>query len=189
MTPLISPRLTRFAADGGLGVAAEEHAVGEDDGAPAGALERVDDVEEEGVVAVLRRAGPRSRTGRTRRSPGRARSPGLERERRIGHDEVEPLELPVAVRAVERAGRRACCPAQISAVGLSWRIMFIRASAARRVVHLLAVDGEPARRPRRPPSAGASPSRSRVVDRLRPAGCRGPMPITFAMMRDTSAGV
>src|SRR5690606_33831145 len=44
-----------LAADGGLGVATEEDAVGEDDGGSAGRFERGDDVEEERVVALLGR--------------------------------------------------------------------------------------------------------------------------------------
>ena len=42
-------------ADVGLGAAAEQHAVGQNDRAFAGALERSEDVQQEGIVAVLRR--------------------------------------------------------------------------------------------------------------------------------------
>jgi hypothetical protein len=54
MMPLMSPRwirLRRMSAS----VAAEQHAVGQDDRALAGALERLDQVQQEGVVAVLGR--------------------------------------------------------------------------------------------------------------------------------------
>ena len=43
----------RGSADVGLGIAAEQHAVRQDAGAFAGALERADDVQQVGVVALL----------------------------------------------------------------------------------------------------------------------------------------
>ena len=80
-------------ADDGLGIAAEEHAVRQDAGAFAGALHRADDVQQVGVVALLRR----------RHAPGEALEgilrgreaggPGLVGERRIGDDVVVGAEL------------------------------------------------------------------------------------------------
>ena len=101
--------LDEVAADGGLGIAAEQHAVREDARAFAGALERAEDVQQVGVVALL--------AGRDavvlEALPGvvlgiEAGAPALVAEGRIGDDVVEGLER-VAVEY--RAGWRACCPA------------------------------------------------------------------------------
>ena len=81
------------AADVGLGVAAEQHAVRQDARAFAGALERADDVQQVGVVALLggRRAeGLEALVGVVERIE--AGAPALVGERRIGDDVVEGLE-------------------------------------------------------------------------------------------------
>ena len=81
------------AADVGLGVAAEQHAVRQDARAFAGALERADDVQQVGVVALLggRRAeGLEALVGIVERIE--AGAPALVGERRIGDDVVEGLE-------------------------------------------------------------------------------------------------
>ena len=81
------------AADVGLGVAAEQHAVRQDARAFAGALERADDVQQVGVVALLggRRAeGLEAVVGIVERIE--AGAPALVAERRIGDDVVEGLE-------------------------------------------------------------------------------------------------
>ncbi len=81
------------AADVGLGVAAEQHAVRQDAGALAGALERADDVQQVGVVALLggRRAeGLEALVGVVERIE--AGAPALVGKGRIGDDVVEGLE-------------------------------------------------------------------------------------------------
>ena len=45
--------LDEISADDGLGISPEQHAVGKDAGSLAGGLERADDVEQVGVVALL----------------------------------------------------------------------------------------------------------------------------------------
>ena len=81
------------AADVGLGVAAEQHAVRQNARAFAGALERADDVQQVGVVALP--GGRRAErleaiVGIVQRID--AVAPALVGERRIGDDEVESLE-------------------------------------------------------------------------------------------------
>ena len=81
------------AADVGLGVAAEQHAVRKDARAFAGALERADDVQQVGVVALLggRHAeGLEALVGVVERIE--AGAPALVAEGRIGDDVVEGLE-------------------------------------------------------------------------------------------------
>jgi len=81
-----------FAADVGFRVAAKQDTVRENDRPFAGALERSQQVEEEGVVAVL---GGRDAEGETAvQVIGRVETvaPRLGGERRIGDDEIETLE-------------------------------------------------------------------------------------------------
>ena len=60
-------------ADGGLGAAPEQHAVRENDRALARALEAGEDVQQEGVVAVLLRRDAEREAADTGRWPGRSR--------------------------------------------------------------------------------------------------------------------
>ena len=102
--PLMYAALDEVAADGTLGTAAKQHAVRENARAFAGALERAEDVQEVGVVALL--------AGRDavvlEALPGvvlgiEAGAPAFVAEGRIGDDVVEGLER-VAVEE-ERAGQ------------------------------------------------------------------------------------
>ena len=81
------------AANVGLGVAAEQNAVRQDARAFARALERTDDVQQVGVVALLGR-GHAERLEAFKRILRRvnAGAPALVAERRIGDDVVEGLE-------------------------------------------------------------------------------------------------
>ena len=99
----------QVAADVGLGIAAEQHAVRQDAGAFAGALERADDVQQVGVVALLggRRAEGLEAVVRVVERV-EAGAPALVGEGRIGDDVVEGLER---VAVLELADRSACCPA------------------------------------------------------------------------------
>ena len=90
---LDEPAADEVAADVGLAVAAEEHAVGQDDGALAAAgLERLDEVQEEGVVAVSGGRDAVLETPELVVGGVEAVGPRLGRERRIGDREVERLE-------------------------------------------------------------------------------------------------
>ena len=82
-----------LSADDAFRAAAEEHAVGQDAGAFARALERADDVQQVGVVALLggRLAPDEALEGVVRRRE--AGGPGLVGERRIGDDVVVGAEL------------------------------------------------------------------------------------------------
>ena len=113
------------AADVGLGIAAEQHAVRQDAGAFAGALERADDVQQIGVVALL----------------GGRRAEGLKALVRV----VERIEAGAPALVAETAdwrprkskvlsvspslnlGSASVLPCTMSAVGLLCRIMFMRA--------------------------------------------------------------
>ena len=82
--------LEQLPADGRLGVAAEEDAVRQDDRRLAGALERLQHVQQEGVVAVLlRRASELEAAVLVLQ----AVAPRLDRERRIHDGEVERPQL------------------------------------------------------------------------------------------------
>ena len=81
------------AADVGLGVAAEQHAVRQDARALAGALERADDVQQIGVVALLgRRHAEMLEAFKFIVGRVNAGAPALVAERRIGDDVVKGLE-------------------------------------------------------------------------------------------------
>ena len=81
------------AADVGLGIAAEEHAVRQNAGAFAGALERADDVQQIGVIALLggRRAEGLEALVRVVERVD-AGAPAFVAEGRIGDDVIEGLE-------------------------------------------------------------------------------------------------
>ena len=139
--PLDEPALEEVLADVGLGVAAEEDAVREDDGPLPRALERGDDVEEEGVVAVLRR-------GHAEAEPAvhvvlgiEPVRPRLRREGRVGHGEVEPLERAVGLRPV-RVAEGVVLP-DLRRRRVVEDHVHLR-ERRRRVVLLLAVEREPA---------------------------------------------
>ena len=85
--------LDEVFADDGLGVSAEQHAVGKDAGSLAGALERADDVEEIGVAALL--VGWHAVAGETLEGVVlgiKAGGPAFVGERRVGGGVVEGLE-------------------------------------------------------------------------------------------------
>ncbi len=101
--------LDDLAADGGLGTAAEQNAVRENDRAFAGALEAGEDVQQEGIVAVLLRRDAELEAAIQVIGRIEAVAPGLGGERKIGDDEVEGLEA--AVRRLEvRAGEGVVLP-------------------------------------------------------------------------------
>ena len=130
--------LDDVAADVGLGTAAEQHAVRQNDRALAGALERGEDVQQEGVVAVLGRRDAVLEAADTRRWPGRGRCvQALSENGGLATTKSKVLRPPSAFL---KCGLDRVLSCQISAVGQSCRIMFIRASAAGGVVHFLPVD-------------------------------------------------
>jgi hypothetical protein len=87
------PLADESAADIGLGVAAEKHAVRQDARSLAGCLERADNVQQVAVVALFRRRHPEGHEA-TERVVQRveAVAPALVGEGRIGNDVVEGLE-------------------------------------------------------------------------------------------------
>ena len=117
-----------LAADVGLDIAPEQHAVGEVDGGLPGALEAGEHVEQEGEVAILLRRDAELEAMKLVVIRVEPVAPGLEREWRVGDHEIEGLEPPV--RASWKCGPASTLSCQISAVGQSWRIIFMRASAA-----------------------------------------------------------
>ena len=130
-------------ADVGLPVAAEQHPVGQDDGALAPALERGDQVQEKGVVAVFGRGeavleAPVLIVGRIE-----AVGPGFVGKGGIGDGEVEGLEAAVQVLeiggsqgiATPEFGRRVVVQDQVHPCQRPGGIVL-----------LLAVDGDAARR-------------------------------------------
>ena len=101
--------LHQLLADGAFSAAAEQHAVRQDHRAAAGALQARQDVQQEGVVAVLRR---RHAVGKAfvqvvaRVQPA---GPVLLAEGRVGHHVIEGLQpqriaLVLEVRAAQRVG-------------------------------------------------------------------------------------
>ena len=142
--PLTRPRRTRLRRDVGLAVAAEEHAVGQDDGALAAAgLERLDKVQEEGVVAVPGGRDAVLEAPELVVGGVEAVGPRLGREGRVGDGEVEGLEAAVRALEVGRGER-------VAAVQLRRRVLVQNHVHARQrpggVVHLLAVHGDAVRR-------------------------------------------
>ena len=96
-------------ADDGLGTAPEQHAVRQNDRALAGALERGEDVQQEGVVAVLGRRDAVVEAAEQVVGRVETVAPGLGGERRIGDREVEGLEAAVGILEV-RAGQGVVLP-------------------------------------------------------------------------------
>ena len=124
----VALRCTISRADVGLRTAAEEHAVRQDDRAFAGALEAREDVQQEGVVAVLggRDAvleAPVLVVGRIEAAASRPWS------RTADWRPTKSKVLRLPSRSL-KCGAASVLSCQISAVGQSCRIMFIRASAA-----------------------------------------------------------
>ena len=131
-------------ADLGLGIAAKQDAMRQNDRALAGALERRDNVQKIGIVAVLRgRDAVLEAAVGIVASGSRRRCSSLVGERRIGDDKVEGLEALILVAEMRRW--KACCSRMISAAGQSCRTMFIFASARVATSILLAVDRESVR--------------------------------------------
>ena len=137
--PLMKPWLDDALADGGLGAAAEQHAVGVDDRALAGALEAGQDVQQEGVVAVLGRRDAVLEAAEVVVGRVEAAGPVLVREREVGDHEVEGLQAAVGVLEV-RGGQGVGLP------DLRGRAVVQHHVHARQggggVVHLLAVEGQ-----------------------------------------------
>ena len=123
----------QVAADVGLGIAAKQHAVRQDARAFAGALERADDVQQVGVVALLggRRAEGLEALVRVVERID-AGAPAFVGERRIGDDVVEGLErvavleLGIGQRvALHDRARWGCCAGSCSCGrGRWWRRPF-----------------------------------------------------------------
>ena len=175
------------AADVGLGIAAEQHAVRQNARALAGALERADDVQEVGVVALLagRRAeGLEALVGVVERIE--AGAPALVGEGRIGDDVVEGLER-VAVLELG-IGQRVALHDERGGVVVQDHVH--AGEAAGGGVLFLPVERDLRCRPRRRPSGAASRSRRWGRRRwCRRWSWRSRMPMICAMMRLTSAGV
>ena len=114
------------SADDSLGISPEENAVGENAGTLAAALHGADDVEQEGVVALLggRLAPLEALVGiMGRRETG---GPSLNREGWVGDDEIVSAEFSPSLNL----GSERVFPVRMFAVGKSCRIMFMRARPA-----------------------------------------------------------
>ena len=84
----------QLLADVGLGIAAEQHAVRQDDGALAGGgLHAADDVQQIGVIALLGRRGAPNKTLMGVIGGDQAGRPFLVRKRRIGDDIIVSPQL------------------------------------------------------------------------------------------------
>jgi len=97
---LDEPAPDKVAADVGLPVAAEQHAMRQDDRALARRLQGLDQVQQEGVVAVLRRRHTVLEAPELVVLWVQSVGPGLGREGRIGHRVVEGLEAAVRILEV-----------------------------------------------------------------------------------------
>src|SRR5690606_35514326 len=96
--PLDEPTPDQTAADIRLGVSAEEHAMRKDAGPPAAALQRADDMEQIGIVPLLRRGRAEVHETFVRIMERiDAGAPALVAEGGIGNDVVEGLQ-PAVVR-------------------------------------------------------------------------------------------
>jgi hypothetical protein len=101
--------------------------MGQDNGRFAPALERFEDVQQEGVVAVFGRGDAvLLETAELIISHIHPIQPRLVREGGIGDGEIERLRPS---GSPQRWGLERVLPRQISAEGRSWRNIFIRASA------------------------------------------------------------
>ncbi len=107
--PLDEPVPDEIAADVGLLVAAEEHPVREDDRALSGALERRDQVEEERIIAVLRRRDAVLEAPELVVCWIEAVRPGLGGKRGIRGREVEFLQAAVGILEIW-VGKRVATP-------------------------------------------------------------------------------
>ncbi len=133
----------QLAADVGFGVAAEEHAVGQDHRGFAGALHGFQDVQQEGVVAVARwrdavLEAPEGVVGRVHPA-----GPVLLREGRVGDHEVVELQA-AGRRAPVRVGQGVALPDLSVVVAVQDHVHARQTGGG--VVHFLAVDGQPVRR-------------------------------------------
>ena len=89
-------------ADVALGMAAKQHAMGQDHRRLAGALEAFEDVQQEGIVTILGRWDAVLEALIEVASRVQAAGPILVGERRIGDDVVEGLETAVRMLEVRR---------------------------------------------------------------------------------------
>ena len=116
------------AADVGFGVAAEEHAMRQDAGALAGALERAHDVQQVGVIALPGRRHPEGfKAVVLIVERVEAGAPAFVGEGRIGDHVIEGLEPSSSLKNGDAS---VLLPPWIKAVGLLCRIMFMRARLA-----------------------------------------------------------
>ena len=92
--------LDDLPADRGLGTATEQNAVRKNDRAFACALEAGEDVQQEGIVAVLLRRNAECKAAIQVIGRVEAVAPGFGGERKIGDDEVEGLEAAVGALEV-----------------------------------------------------------------------------------------
>ena len=125
------------AADRGLGAAAEQHTVGQDHRALAGAVERGQHMQQKGVVAVLGRRQAEGEAAILVVGRVEAVGPGLGGKRRIGDHVVEGLEPAVLVREVWR-GQRVVLPDLGGGAVVQDHVHACQRAGG--VVHLLAVD-------------------------------------------------
>ena len=142
--PLDEAAPDQLAADAGLAGAAEQHAVGQDDGAPTGALERGDEMQQEGVVAVLRRRDAVVEAPEGVVRGVEAVRPRLGREGRIGDREVERPQAAAGVAELG-GGQRVAAPQVGGRVAVQDHVHPRQRPGG--VVHLLAVDADAVRRP------------------------------------------
>ena len=183
--PLTRAALDEILADIGLPVAAEQHPVGQDDRALALALERGDEVQQESVVAVFGRGNavgeaPKAVVGRVE-----AVGPCLVGEGRIGDGEIEGPEAAVRVREVG-GGQRVAVPQVGGFVAVQDHVHAAPAPKWR-CLSPGRYTGDAARRPVGGLEQQRAGTAGRIVNRLFPS-VSAPTPITWAMMRETSAG-
>ena len=105
----------------------------------AGALKRGEDVQQKGIVAVLRRRNAELEAPEFVFAGIKAVAPGFGGERRIGHDEVEGLETPSFSL---KCGLESVLSCQISAVGTVVQDHVHPRQRGGGVVHFLPVDGK-----------------------------------------------
>ena len=130
----------QILADARLGIATKQHAVRQDHRPLAAAVEALDDVQQEGVIAIfLRRYAP-DKAAKLIVLGIQAAGPVLVGKGRVGDGKVEALELVVALLPLGR-GQGIALP------DLGGRIVVQDHVHARQgaggVIHLLTVDGEP----------------------------------------------
>src|SRR5690554_704736 len=134
--------LDQILTDAGFGVATEEHTVGQDHRALAGAFQAFDDVQQKGVVAVfLRRNAPHKAVERVFFRV-EATGPVFLGKGRVGHGEVEGFQLAVSLLPLG-VGKNVALPDLGGGIVVQNHI-HARQSAGG-VVHLLVEDRQPPR--------------------------------------------